>query len=273
MSIGTIIENLQCDTAIRAKMLFVTPPAAAAILSLNTHNRKISPAVVAKYVVEHKLADWVKSSSGIGISDDSILLDGQHRLKMIVDSQKGAWLLVVTGLPFKSQEKTDRQRRRSLFDALSLSGEAASRKAVEIATVIVKMSDRLGSRSNGSIPDEAVKAALENHRESIALCLSTVGGAYSQRAIGRAAVLAALTLSLEKNRDKSITFIKQFVSGENLTHNMPSMRLRKWLCDGNRRTSFGAEAQIEDFERTCYALNAAMQGKCIDRLCSATSLE
>ena len=102
----------------------VTPGLAKRLLERNTRNRKISEKVVLKYVEEIRAGDWKLTPSGIGFDSSGVLIDGQHRLAAVAKSGLAAPMLITLGLPTASQEKVDRQRRRTLFDALYLSGNA-----------------------------------------------------------------------------------------------------------------------------------------------------
>jgi hypothetical protein len=248
-------------------MRLVTKPAATDLLKRNTHNRKIAKSVVEKYCLDHSAGEWIPNAAGVGFDVNGVLLDGQHRLKMIEESGKPAWLLIVTGLPPKAQETHDRQRKRTLYDVCHLAGMAAVRADVNVATSICKFAS---GQYGWSPSDGQVKAALENHKESITF-LREESGVYGKKGLGRAAICASFVMALELNKEKAIDFIRRFVSGENMTNNFPPMRLRKWVMEDNH-SSQGTTAQIEDYEKTNFAIKSWFDGKMIDRLYRIESL-
>lgn len=118
------LSDLEVIPGIRSVAVQMTPAFARRLLDRNVHNRKISEKIVLKYTEEIKAGEWRLTPQGIGINDRGELVDGQHRLSAIVRANRTVPMLITIGLPTASQEKVDRQRRRSLFDALYLSGES-----------------------------------------------------------------------------------------------------------------------------------------------------
>jgi len=107
---------------VRTVAVQLTPSVATRLLERNIHNRKFSAKVIQKYVSEIRAGEWRLTHGGIGFNDRGELVDDQHRLHAIVRSQTTVSMLITLGLPAASQEKVDRQRRRTLFDALFLAG-------------------------------------------------------------------------------------------------------------------------------------------------------
>jgi hypothetical protein len=268
-TINNTLAACQEDKSIQATMRLITPPVASELLKRNTHNRKISKSVIGKYANEHALGEWLPNAAGIGFDTDGVLVDGQHRLSMIVQTVKPAWLLIVTGLPKASQRTHDRQRRRTLFDALHLDGSADTRKEVEIATCICRANDNFTWNAS-DMSDSRIIDALKNHKEAIHSVQLLINK--NTRGIARAGVMAAIALAFEINKEKAKHFAELLVTGENMTNDTPPMRLRKWLVEGPRTNGTGGGGQIEDFRRTVYALNAWFSGKKIDRLMTADEL-
>jgi hypothetical protein len=264
--IALTIRNCQVDGSVEAKMVLVTPEVAAELLLRNTHNRKSSAATEEKYAREISMSCWLPSSAGIGFDTSGVLIDGQTRLGAIVRSKRPAWLLIVTGLPAASQASIDRQRKRSLFDVLHLEGIATSRHEVQVATCLLRVT--VGKDDTQVVSDSDVKAAVENHRVAFAEVRKHFGE-HNPRGFCRAGVQAACVVAYELQPEKTIEFVKKLNSGENLIHNDPPMRLRKWLLEGSRYAKGGA-GQLDDFGRTIYALTAWLKGEKIDRLVTAT---
>ncbi|MFZ4767143.1 MAG: hypothetical protein ACOYMN_19495 [Roseimicrobium sp.] len=118
------LEELEPIPGVRTVAVQLTPGVATRLLERNMHNRKLSEKVIQKYVSEIRAGEWRLTPGGIGFNDRGELVDGQHRLHAIVRAQTTVPMLITLSLPAASQEKVDRQRRRTLFDALFLAGMA-----------------------------------------------------------------------------------------------------------------------------------------------------
>jgi hypothetical protein len=105
----------------------ITPEVAADWLAHdNTHNRYLSMARAEIYARDMAADAWPFNGDAIRRTDTEVILDGQHRLKGIVDSGTTQEMLVVDGLPTSTQETMDIAGNRALADALHLRGEPNS---------------------------------------------------------------------------------------------------------------------------------------------------
>ena len=77
--------------------------------------RHISHAKASTYIEAMHKNEWIQSMTAIHIADTGKLLDGQHRLRAIVDAGKsGMRCLVISGLPESTASYFDQGRPRSL---------------------------------------------------------------------------------------------------------------------------------------------------------------
>lgn len=83
----------------QTKVTHVTPEIAKYFLGMNTQNRSVRKTHVEYFSRMLKEGSWQLTHQGIAISDDGVLLDGQHRLMAIVASGVGADIQVTTGMP------------------------------------------------------------------------------------------------------------------------------------------------------------------------------
>lgn len=242
----------------------VTPELAKKLLERNTRNRKISEKVVQKYVEEIRAGDWRLTPAGIGFDTEGVLLDGQHRLAAIVKAGLPAPLLVTLGLPSASQEKVDRQRRRTLFDALYLAGHAYSRQEVEIATCLTRMRQHSDS---GVVPsDSLVKRTLITYLDHIREVLKDTDK--KKKGLSQASFLAAAVLYHEIDAQKCAQFLEGVRTGEMLTSDHPAMRLRRLLLGETVIASMprGGANQSFIFRRAVYAMQAHFDGRKVSGL-------
>ena len=110
-----------------ATFMDVTPVMAERWMQKNQHNRSFSKHVASKYV------DDIRSGSFQGLNGDTIklsvdglLLDGQHRLSAIIQTQTTVRTLVVSGVQLAAQSTMDKGRKRSAASTLALAGEKNS---------------------------------------------------------------------------------------------------------------------------------------------------
>jgi hypothetical protein len=254
--------------------VYITPEIAARLLLRNTRNRKLSEKVVVKYVAEIQAGEWRLTPAGIGFDDTGVLVDGQHRLSAIVRAKQAVPLVVTLGLPSTSQEKVDRQRRRTLFDALYLAGHAACRQEVEIATCLTR---RVVRSESGAVPsDSLVKQTLDCHRENIRAVLDLMHHSNKNvRGLCQASFLAAAVLYHEIDAGKCADFLKAIRTGEMLTQDHPAMRLRRFLMGETAMVSMprGGANQSYVFRRSIYAMQAHLMGRNITALREAENFE
>ena len=267
-------QDLEEVPGVRTIAVHLTTAAAKKLLERNVHNRKISEKVVQKYTAEIKAGEWRLTPGGIGFDDHGTLVDGQHRLQAIVRANQSVPMLITLGLPTAGQEKVDRHRRRTLFDALYLAGFATKRQEVEIATCLTR---RLMRSDSGVIPsDSLVKQTLDCHLEHIRSVIALMkGDNKSRRGLSQASFLAAAVLYHEIDAEKCADFLQGVRTGAMLTQDHPAMRLRKLLLGETAMTSMprGGANQSFIFRRAIYAMQAHLEGRNIGGLREAEDFD
>lgn len=106
--------------AISSEWVKIDPAMAAKMLEKNGVNRRLRPRVVECYAEDMMEGLWDETGEAIKFSNTGRLLDGQHRLSAIVETGLTLELLVVTGLPDKSQGSMDQGAGRTAMQALSM---------------------------------------------------------------------------------------------------------------------------------------------------------
>lgn len=269
--VSKIMKQRSVD-GVQSRMIRVGPELAEYLLTLNTHNRKQSAAVVRKYATEIHNGEWYPNASGIGIDVNNVLTDGQTRLAAIIESGIEVPLLVVWGLPPESQEKCDRQRRRTLSDVFYLSGIEKNKKIVQVATFLAIREMNTGGikwgSGGGSVADSEVKIQLGNHRLALS-ALAEMGALGSSKGIHAVGVGAALVLMHEISPQKA----RDFWSGLHepvicKSPNDPRYRLWKYLTGDYRSkgNAKGSGLQWSDFNKSIYAMNAYLHEREISQV-------
>lgn len=94
----------------------ITPEGASDILRKNTINRKVRKSRVEYFKKIISDGNWQNTHQGICISEDGVLLDGQHRLLAIAACGLNVWVNVTTGAPLESFNVIDDVCPRSITD-------------------------------------------------------------------------------------------------------------------------------------------------------------
>lgn len=102
----------------RCERVTITPELAARWVhdDVNRDNRVVSKARVKSYASDIKHGRWRFNTQGISFGTDGTLLDGQHRLLAVIESQKMIEMVVWFDVPTGTREVIDIGRTRSLGD-------------------------------------------------------------------------------------------------------------------------------------------------------------
>lgn len=119
---ATPLRAKKANTTPTAEIIHVTPQLAGQWLAANVKNRNLRPKVVARYARDMADGNWQLTGEAIKFARNGTLLDGQHRLRAIVDSGATVRTLVVNGLPDDVQDVMDSGAGRKAADALGLRG-------------------------------------------------------------------------------------------------------------------------------------------------------
>lgn len=98
----------------------ITPFRAQELLRMNKKNRPMSKAAVKRYTQDMMLNHWMFTGDPIRISSENVILDGQHRLQAIAESERSQTLIIIRGLDPDIFSWLDLGKRRSGADALAL---------------------------------------------------------------------------------------------------------------------------------------------------------
>jgi len=121
------------DCRISAKVELITPEEAERLLSSMGKNRNLNKQRVQAYCDDRRQGRWMLTHQGIGIDEYGRLIDGQHRLQMVVLTGMPTWFLVIRGIPCKAILHIDDQLPRSIQAAGQFAGEIIQREAITIA--------------------------------------------------------------------------------------------------------------------------------------------
>jgi hypothetical protein len=243
----------------RAEIRVMTRDLVDGLLSMNTSNRAIKRTVVDAYKRDIEAGNWIMTNQGIGVSCDSKLIDGQHRLTALVEcGYPKVEMLIVWGLNNDAQRCVDQGAKRTMRDVLQLLfNQSLSSTVPAVCNALLRVKNGAFVYGSGGFTAAEVLRKFEENQDRILAVLSV-----QEIASFAAPVLAAAVLSMEespKDEGRIIDFLKSVRDGERLTKTMPAFHLRNYLLFGSCRNRNGTQ-QGERFAKTRRALQAHLAG-------------
>ena len=109
----------------RVEQLDITPEMALAMLRGNAGNRKADKSRIKQYAADMKAGRWKLTPQTIGIAHDGRVVDGQHRLYAIAESDTTQTFLVVFEADADSFDVIDTGKIRTGNDIWRIAGKSA----------------------------------------------------------------------------------------------------------------------------------------------------
>lgn len=227
------------------KTMTITPKEAALWLDTkNSHNRPISQSTVDRYAQEMKQKRWVNNAQPIIFGKPSDrLLNGQHRLKAIVQSGVAVECTVTWGVPDAYFDTLDDGNKRSLADVFAISGEGnPALLSSGVRFLWVYATGQIATRDlrKGTI---ATKPVLEDTLKKHPLLRhSTKFYSLLKQRPGGLLVSAGMAIGLHYlfalvDEKKADEFFNVLQSGIGLTEGHPILALRARLISGKKESS------------------------------------
>ena len=245
----------------------ITPKQAEKYLQHNTSNRNLRKSLVSQYARDMENGKWRLTHQGIAFNCDGTLLDGQHRLKAIIESGVTVQMLVARGVDSKHQLVMDDHAKRSADDALTLArGERVTATEVAIVRAAIELQEKAFSTHR-------TKAELNELIDQFrgALDFTKPFMTNRQRGVTAASVWGAITLAFYyvDDLERLATFCQILCGVDMATEDgdRAAQILREWLL----RTGLKYAAQRkEGFCKTQRAIVAFMKHQKIDKLYGTT---
>ncbi|WP_129815099.1 hypothetical protein [Streptomyces albidoflavus] len=104
------------------RILKITPDNAADFLSRNSVNRRLDMGQVGNLARIIRRGEWKLTHQGIAFDENDQLLDGQHRLRAVIEANSAVEMYAFYGLPRDTFPVLDIGKRRSASDTLYSTG-------------------------------------------------------------------------------------------------------------------------------------------------------
>jgi hypothetical protein len=239
------------------------------LLTYNTNNRNVKQAVVERYSRDIKAGNWHITNQGIGVSDEGVLLDGQHRLLALkACNYPKVKMVIVWGLDKETQSYVDQHTKRSARDVFRLSFNASvSSYTPGILNVLARYEPDsgifLGQGTTMSMDE--MYHGFDIYADYIEMVISNSHDATFYTAPVLAAHVFVAAKSLVSN-DQVRQFLIDIRTGENLTKTMPAYHLRAFLLSSRRATTKGGSLQFERYSKTKKAIISYAKGESMGAL-------
>jgi hypothetical protein len=250
----------------------IGPQKARAYLGENLHNRNLMPNYVERLKGAMERGEWVLNGEAIKFDEKGNLIDGQHRLKAIVESGVTIKTLVVRGLPFQvAQETMDDNRNRTVASILQLRGVADHQYIATGVNMLWRFQNGRMKRSGGSsYPTRPQAIALWEANQGLKEGVRIATRLNRQLRIAPG-VLMAFYYILSRIDDKDADFFfEKLETGEDLKADDPKtsaiLVLRRWYTNQMSRRSADRQPREHYAAVMIKAWNAYREGREIEVL-------
>jgi hypothetical protein len=245
----TLAANMGGKVAIEQ----VTPAMATRWLEANTRNRPVQQRRVDQYTRDMQAGNWYLSNDAVAFSTTGQLLNGQHRLWAIIESERTVQLLVVRDLPEESRAVMDLgQKRTAGQNHVLLTKDPLGKRKMELANFIRVL---IEGHHRGSTYAEQVDF-MERFHEGIEWACTTPERPFAFRG---AFVRGPLALAHKTNPGAVAEFAEKLVSGANLSEREPALVARNKILSSNRTA--GGVARRQMGVSVCRAIVAHLNGE------------
>lgn len=231
----------------------VTPALAAEWLGLNVNNVPLRAYVWERYARDMAAGRWRKNGDTVSFDEDGNLLDGQHRLKAVIESGVAIWVWVVRQVPRDAFMTKNSGRHTRPSDFLHLDGVAYPKVASAAAGWVFTYAS--GAAHSGKLTQSEIVELVRNH--PIIEDISAKVGC-RKLPLPYGPFVAVLVLSNKSHEHLDLCaedFAGRVSSGEDLRRGDPAFALREYFV--SRRNS--AIPRDVGFAAIVRAVNAERQ--------------
>lgn len=230
----------------------------------NKLNRNMRFRVVGSYATDMEADEWDLNGETVKFADDGTLIDGQHRLQGIVDSNKTLTLIVVRGLPKSAQATIDRNSVRRFSDTLKLAGEPNHLALAALIRAVFMWKKGFRRPSTRYIPSgKQLMHTLEAHPE-LPFIISRAATVGKKSGLPPSVVGVCMWAFEQVGPEDTDLFFDRLADGQNIAKGNPIYELRRqsleWRGDRSKRNTLYLVAVV------IKAWNAYREGRNVELL-------
>ena len=240
----------------------VTPELAAALLTLNTNNRPMSPRAIDRFQAILRRGAWQNTGEAIIVASNGQLSDGQHRLTAIRRTGIAAECDVRFGIARAAFAVTGTGARRTTGNAMAIAGKPNATMQAAIGRLLVQHDAGYINRANIQVDSDLVIAITDAEPAigNVAALIRSLKFKPTRTApFGFALVLAHRATSLDQ-----VAAFANLVDGGKADEEDATRRLHVRLRDAGMNKE--RIPQIDVAVLTIRAWNAWTEGRAISRL-------
>jgi hypothetical protein len=218
------------------KKMLITPFQAKGLLEANVKNRRVKQPVVKRYADDMANGKW-KQDTGetIKISENGVILDGQHRLLAIVKSNVSLYFHVAYDVPDDSFDVIDTGSVRNASDAFVVYGIKNSNALPSMISMhhALKYDIPHGSQKNRKPTNSDILKMYLDHEEfwqNIGKKAMNWYEAFS-KILQPSVIGSFFAFFSEINADASVEFMNQLCTGQDIKNNSIALLRQKLIQD------------------------------------------
>lgn len=245
--------------------MVVTPEQALEWLTHNDNNRSISKKHVALLAGMMSRNEYHFVGDPIRFDVDGRLLDGQHRLNAIIESETSHKMIVVSGLTPDSQVYMDAGRKRSPGDQMTVAlGIRNGNQAAAIVRNYIMWRDGVFLSNTRTVGIPEIVNWAEANEDLLVDATTRARRIASVKVPTSVAVSGAVYLAAHKvNPEDAETFWDRLADGVDLEANNPILTLRNGII---RRAKRDRWTRVEEWAYYVRAWNTWRKGGTLERL-------
>lgn len=247
---------------------FVSPRMAEDMLKSMDVNRPVATSRVLTLANEMKLGKWQLNGETLIVSDTGKLLDGQHRLLAVIESDCTVEFAIASGVSESSFETIDTGKARSAGDIGAMAGVERSKVVMAAAALIWRLWHHTGV---GEVCPPVMALRVVERFPALKKWAPFIKSSVYRNVVPAASFLAALVYleDIAKMPHRAEQFFAGIDSGADLTEGSPVLTLRQ------RMINMRAAGQIMTAQ-TCWntvarALTAVEEGELLYKIQAETS--
>jgi len=210
----------------------ITPENAKFFLERKFKNRGIKLPSLRKLIRTITLDRWEINGETIIFDDEGHLLDGQHRLKAVIESWKPIWSLIVYGINQERFKTMGQNSKRSAGDILAIAGERNGRNLAAALRWVWRYEHNLMLNEHPDVADDELADTIEQYP---GLVESLSYGFRLQGLVAPGLVTALHYLCGQVDSSLANHFYWSLGTGANLDTDNPILTLRELFINANKK--------------------------------------
>lgn len=216
----------------------ISPAKATELLQTMTVNRKLSSVLVQRFAAAMQNGAWIESAGDpIRISQNGILIDGQHRLEAIAKSGKTIGCYILRDIPIEAMAVFDTGHSRTVADFLHIKGEKNAlvlAGALQLLHVYRKNGLLVQPTGNDRLNAQGALDLLKEIPELRYSVTVTLGLSRAVRG-GHSRWTAVNHILCSLDAEDTLAFLDGLERGEALASGSPILQLRERLLTSTSR--------------------------------------